>query len=145
MSMDSLLILMGVIGIYLLNGLFRKGSLKRTHAHYSETFFSGVPAYKTFKAIMTFASENGYQIDNVDEQHFAVILNERMTWKSYGFLYPIYVREQAGGTIVEVGVTSKLGKFILINPFNKKVMTVRCERMLNAVKGAVAAFERSDK
>jgi hypothetical protein len=145
MDSTSLLVLMGVIAIYLLNGLFRKGSLRTTHAHYSETFFTDLPPNRTFKVIIAFATQNGYQIDNFDEQRLAVILNERMTWKSYGFLYPIYVHEKATRTMVEVGVTSKLGKVFLISPFIKKDITVRLEHMLNALKGAVSAYEGTDE
>ena len=135
----SFLVLIGIIAIYLFNDQLQKGSIKKTHAHYSETFFTDLTPERTFKAIMAFATQKGYQIDDIDEQHLAVILNERMTWSSYGSFYPIYVREQAGRTVVEVGITSKLGKVFLISPFIKKPVTLRLERMLNAVKVAVFA------
>jgi hypothetical protein len=70
---------------------------------------------------MEFASKSGYRIDDFDEQKLEVILNERMTLTSYGSLYPIYVREQGGRTVVEVGVTSKLGKVFLISPITKSL------------------------
>ncbi len=89
---------------------------------------------------MAFASQNRFRIDDIDEKQFAVILNERMTWNSYGSLYLIYVRVQADKTVVEVGITSKLGKVFLSSPFNKKAVTLRLERMLNALKGVIFAY-----
>ncbi len=139
------LIPLWIFAIFIIKDIIQKGSLKTMQSHYSETFFTDLPPHKTFKAIIAFANQNGYQIDDIDEQHLAVILNERMTWKSYGSFYPIYVHEQATRTMVEVGVTSKSGKIFLISPFVKKVITVRLERMLNAVKGAVFAYERTEK
>jgi hypothetical protein len=136
----SWIILFLVSAISFLNSEFRKGSLKTTRPHYSDTFFTDVPPNKTFKAIMEFATNNGYRIDDFDEQQLAVILNERMTLMSYGSLYPIYVRAQGAGTMVEIGVTSKFPKFFLISPVNKKLVTLRLERMLNGVKGAVFAY-----
>jgi hypothetical protein len=133
------LIALGIISILVINDQIRKGSILKTYAHYSDTFLTDLPPDRTFKAIMAFATQKGYQIDDIDEQHLAVILNERMTWSSYGSFYPIYVREQAGRTVVEVGITSKLGKVFLISPFIKKPVTLRLERMLNAVKVAVFA------
>ncbi len=138
------LIPLWIIGIFIINDQIRKGSLKTTQSHYSETFFTDLPPDRTFKAIMSFAIQNGYRIDDYDEQHLAVILNERITWNSYGSLYPIYVHGQATRTMVEVGVTSKGGKFFLISPFNKKIVTLRLVRMLNAVKDAVFAYERTN-
>jgi len=90
---------------------------------------------------MAFATQNRYQIDDFDEQHLTVIINERMTWQSSGSLYLIHVREQAGRALVEVGIASKLGKVFLFSPLNKRILTLRLERMLNAVKGAVFAYE----
>jgi len=139
------LIALGIFAIFIFNDQIRKGSIKKTIPHYSSTFFSDLPPYRTFKAIITFVTKKGYQIDDIDEVHLAVILNERMTWNSYGSLYPIYIREQAGRTIVEVGITSKLGKSFLFSTFNKRVLALRLERMLNAIKGAVIAYEGIDE
>lgn len=126
--------------LYFWSSEVKKGSLNETIPNYSETFFTDVPPYKTFKVIMKFATMNGYRIDDFDEQKLAVILNERMTLTSYGSLYPIYVRPHGGSTMVEVGVTSKLPRFCLLSPFNRKVLTLRLERMLNAAKSAVFAY-----
>ena len=126
--------------IYFLNSEFRKGSLKKTQPHFTETFLTDVPPYKTFKAIMEFATKQGYRIDDFDDQQLAVILNERMTLMSYGSLYPIYITPQGAKTMVEVGVTSKFPKFFLISPINRKLVTLRLERMLNGIKGAVFAY-----
>lgn len=140
MHFFSWLILFLVVAIYFLNSEFRKGSLKTTRPHYSDTFLTDVSPNKTFKAIMEFATNNGYRIDDFDEQQLAVILNERMTVMSYGSLYSIYVRAQGTGTMVEVGVTSKFPKFFLISPVSKKLVTLSLERMLNGVKGAIFVY-----
>jgi len=126
---------------YFLNAEFRKGSLTKTKAHYQESFITENPSTETFKAILQFAIQNGYRIDDINEQQKSVVLNERMTLTSYGSLYPIYVRENAGKTSVEVGVTSKLGKVFLISPINKKLVTLRLERMVNGVKSSIVAFD----
>lgn len=135
------LIPLWIIALYIINDQIRKGSLKKTRAHYSERFFTNHPPDITFKAIMAFATQNRFRIDDFDEKRLAVILNERMTWNSYGSLYPIYVFEQAGGSMVEVGITKKAGKFSLSSPFVQRVLTLRLERMINALKGAVFAYE----
>ncbi len=133
------------IALFLINDQIRKGSLKKTKAHYSETFFTNRSPIETFKAIMAFATQNRYRIDDFDEKNLAVILNERISWNSYGSLYPIYVHEKASRTEVEVGIISKTGKFFLISPFTQRVLTLRLERMLNAVKGAVFAYGIENK
>jgi len=135
------LIALGIISILVINDQIRKGSILKTYAHYSDTFLTDLPPDRTFKAIMAFATQNRYQIDDFDEQHLTVIINERMTWQSSGSLYLIHVREQAGRALVEVGIASKLGKVFLFSPLNKRILTLRLERMLNAVKGAVFAYE----
>ena len=133
------LITLWIIALFIANSELRKGSLKKTQPHYTESFFTDLPPYKTFKIIMAFATNNGYRIDDFDEENLRVILNERISLTSYGSLYPIYVRDQAGRTMVEVGVTSKLGKIGLLSPFNKKMVTLRHERMFNAIKAAIFA------
>ncbi len=139
------LIPLWIIAFFIIIDVVRKGSLKKTHADYTEKFFTTRSPIETFKAIMAFATQSRYQIDDFDEKELAVILNERMTWNSYGSLYPIYVREQAGRTMVEIGVTSKLGKAFLFSPFNKRILNLRLERMHNAVRGAVFAYERTNQ
>ncbi len=136
---------MAVIGIYLLNGLLKKGSLNKIQVHASETFLTNVSAGNAFKAIRTFAAKNSYKIDDINEEQYALILNEPMTWKSYGFFYPIYVHGYASRTTVEVGITSKLGSLTLLNPYNKKIMATKCKRMLSAIKAEVSVIEKSEK
>ncbi len=141
----SLLIPALIAGIFFWIAETRKGSLKTTQPHYSQTFFTEVPASETFKSIMLFATNNGYRIDDLDEHQLSVILNERMTLTSSGSLYPIYVRQHATRTEVEVGVTSKFGKALLLSPVNKKFVTLRLERMVNAIKGAVFAHNNKER
>jgi hypothetical protein len=129
-------------GIFFWIAETRKGSLKTTKAHYSQTFTTEVPPSQTFKSIMEFATNNGYRIDDFDEQQLTVILNERMTLTSSGSLYPIYIRQYATRTEVEIGVTSKFGKALLISPVNKKFVTLRLARMVSAIKGAIFAQKK---
>ena len=131
--------------IYFWNAATPKGSLKKTQPLYSATFFTKTPPYKTFKIITDFAKQNGYQIDDINELQLALILNERMTMTSWGFLYPIYITEQiVGRTMIEVGITSKLGKFFQIGPLNKQITTLHHENMINAVKDAVLTDDSID-
>ena len=131
--------------IYLWNAVTQKGSLKKTQPLYSATFFTITPPYKTFRIISDFAKQNGYQIDDINEQKLALILNERMTMTSWGFLYPIYITEQiVGRTMIEVGIASKVGKFFQFSPFNRKITTAHLENMFNAVKGAVLTDDSVD-
>lgn len=139
------LIPLWIIAFYIINDQIRKGSLKKTRAQYSDRFFTNHPSDITFKAIMAFAIQNRYRVDDIDEKRLAVILNERMTWNSYGSLYSIYVCEQGGGSMVEVGITSKAGKFSLSSPFVQRVLTLRLERMINALKGAVYAYKGANE
>jgi len=138
----GLILILFSFAYYFLNAELLKGSLKTIRPRYKETFTTETPPVEAFRAIMQFALQNGYRVDDLDEQKLCVILNERMTLTSYGSLYPIYVRENAGKTEVEVGVTSKLGK-ASIGPINNKLITRRLERMLNGIKGAVFAFKKT--
>ena len=135
------LITLLIIAIFVFNSEFQKRSLKKTKPYYSEIFSTDLPPYKTFKTIMAFATNNGYRIDDFDEQNLGLILNERMTLTSYGSLYPIYIRDNTGKTMVEVGVTSKMGNFSMLSPFNRKLVTTRLECMRDAIKDAVCASE----
>jgi hypothetical protein len=134
------LFLFSLIIYYFLNAEFRKGSLKTIRTHYQESFTTETLPLETFKAITQYAIQSGYRIDDFDEQNLSLILNEKMSFSSYGSIYAIYVREQAGKTLVRVGINSKLGRVFLISPINKMAVKLRLERMLNGVKSAVFAF-----
>ena len=129
------------MGWSLFNEEYRKGSLQKTRAHFKSDFVTVAPPLETYKSILQFAHQNGYRIDDFDEQNLSVVLNEKMTLVSYGALYPIYVRESENKTIVEVGITSKLGKVGVISPIDKKLITRRLERTINAIQTSLFAVK----
>jgi hypothetical protein len=135
------IMLIVIFALYFWNAEVRKGSLKTAQPYFTSTFITELPPYRTFKVIMQYATNSSFRINDSDEKTLAMILNERMTLMSCGSLYPIHVREEVGRTIVEVGVTSKFGKGILMRPINKKLLTLRLERIFNDVKSAVYAYE----
>jgi hypothetical protein len=49
-----------------------------------------------------------YTVDDLDRDTRMLVLSSRPTFWSYGFLYPINVVAEDGGTRVEIGVTSRL-------------------------------------
>ena len=139
-----LLILLLFFCWYFLNAEFCKGSLKTIRADYQESFVTEAQPIETFKAIMQYAIQNGYRIDDVDQQKLSLILNERMTLASYGSLYPIYVHESEGKTLVEVGATSKLGRVFRYNPINTYVVTDGLKNMVSNIKSVIIALDTSN-
>jgi hypothetical protein len=80
--------------VFLLNAESRKDLLKKINPDYRITFITEIPPIETFKAIIQLAIQNGYRVDYLDQKNLSVLLNERITFKNVGYLFPIYVREK---------------------------------------------------
>ena len=80
------------------------------------------------KTIIDFASKNGYEVDDVDENRMIIILSDSATFSSYGFFYPIYLSKQdEEKLVVEIGIISKF--FQLDTIINNKH-----EKCVNGIK-----------
>jgi hypothetical protein len=129
-----------ILCAYVVNAEIKKGSLRKTHARFKGIIKTDTSPNDTFNIILQFAFKSGYRVDDIDEKKLCVIFNERMTLTNYGSLYPIFVRNDKGKTIVEVGIISKLG-FFSIGPINNKIIKRHLEYMQNGIKGALIAYK----
>jgi hypothetical protein len=129
-------------GLLLISLIRKKGSLKSTNAKYKKSFISTSSPEETFNLIMRFATQNGHAIDDYDEKNLSLVINRKwdVTGNALIYLYPILVLEEEGKTVVEVGLTHKLGDGFINNPLNLRVFPL--ERMYNEIKNAVSLSNR---
>lgn len=67
------------------------------------------PPAEVMEIVQRFAQDNRYQVDDIDAAKGRIILSDAANRNSWGFFYPIYVSSQeGGGTLVEVGIQSRL-------------------------------------
>lgn len=126
-------------GLFLLNLVVKKGSLKATRAKYQKSFICNSSPIETFNAIMQFAKNSGHRIDDYDKDKLGLVLNRKwdLTGNALTSFYTIFVREDEGKTVVDVGITHKLGFNFVLNPLNFPPL----ERMYNEVRNAVLSTE----
>ncbi len=88
---------------------------------------------------MQFAKNSGHRIDDYDKDQLGIVLNRKwdLTGNSLAWFYPIFVREEEGKTIVDVGITHKSGLNFGLNPTKIPLF----EPMYNEVKNAVLSSE----
>ena len=85
----------------------KKGTSDVSSALRIETITTDLSKTVTLKAIVEFAKSNGYKIDMFDETQFKVLLSDSMTISSWGFFYPIEVKDDNNSTSVIVGIESQ--------------------------------------
>ena len=88
---------------------------------------------ETLKTIIRFAQQSNYKISVIDETKCQLVLDESLTFTSWGFFYPIFVSQSADNTtMIEVGIKSKL---IQVGP----IVSGHHERCVNGIKAALFA------
>lgn len=88
---------------------------------------------KSMKIILQFAKENGYKVEDFDENKGTILLSDSMTLFSNGFFYPIYLAtKNEKTTLIEIGIKSKLMQF---GPMVRRSH----EKCFNGIKAAVFA------
>ncbi len=129
-------------GLLLISLIRKKGSLNSTNAKYKKTFISISSPEETFDLILRFATQKGHTIDDYDNKKLNLVISRKwdITGSALIYFYPIHVREEEGKTVVEVGLTHKLGNNFIIDPFNFRVMPL--DRMYNEIKNAVLLSNR---
>jgi len=59
-----------------------------------------------------------FKVDDRDGQMHTLVLSSSITFGTWGFLYPVFIRaEQGGGSTIEIGISSK---FIQVGPLVTK-------------------------
>lgn len=129
-------------GFFLIKLIRKKGSLESANAKYKKSFISNSSPEETFDLIVRFATQNGHAIEDYDNKNLRLVINRKwdVTGNALIYLYPILIREEESKTVVEVGLTHKLGDNFINNPLNLRVLPL--ERMYTEIKNAVSFSKR---
>lgn len=130
--MGTLLLVIAVIGVLLIVAATRKPSTavgERPNRMLS--FDTSASPSEAARSVVRFAQSSGYAIEEISPNEDSIVVSEPPTLTTWGFLYPILLSEQPnGGTMVEVGVKSKLVQY--------GSLTARShERFVNGIKAAI--------
>jgi len=108
--MDStLLIVIIIIGIFLIPSLRSGKSALKHKPKQLIAFATPRPVEEVAEIVQEFARENAYKLEDVDLTAGRIILSDSASRNSWGFFYPVYISKQdEGGTLVEVGIKSRL-------------------------------------
>ena len=72
------------------------------------TFTTGVPADEVFRTVENVGPSDSYKLGRADSGRGRVILQDGLSWTSFGFYYPVDIAPGADGqTRVTVGIKSK--------------------------------------
>lgn len=111
----------------------RKGSWAlKVKSQRMELFSTIVSPEETLASIIYFAQASGYKISNLDEIENRVVLEESISFWSWGFFYPVFISKQSDGhTSISVGIKSK---FIQRGP----IVARSLKRCVNGIKEALS-------
>lgn len=111
---SSVIIVIGTLviltSVLLLVALARKGSVANTLMTARRLLRSAAPPDAVY-AWITQNRPRGYSVDDTDPSHGIVILSSPPTATTWGFLYPVHVFAEDGGTRVDLGITSRLFQY----------------------------------
>lgn len=132
MGTSLLLVVIAVIGVLLIVAATRKPSTaigERPNRMLS--FDTPASRSEVARSVVRFAQNSGYAIEEISPNEDSIVVSEPPTLTTWGFFYPIFLTDQPnGGTMVEVGVKSKLVQY--------GSLTARShERFVNGVKAAI--------
>jgi hypothetical protein len=132
--METLIIIVVVIGIFLIIAQTRKGSSTLTEKPSNlKSFVANASSEVVLKTIVRFAQQTGYIVDTIEENNGRIALSDSATATSWGFFYPIFLSQQEDGkTLVEIGIKSKA---IQVGP----IVTQHHDKCFNGIKAAVFA------
>ena len=113
---------------YIIAGMRRAPRKKPRHLM---TFTITITPQEALKAVIDFALQTGYEIDDFAETEGRIILSDSISLTSWGFFYPIYVSKNGdGSTLIEVGIKSKA-------PIAGTIALRHQERCFNGVKAFI--------
>ena len=87
-----------------------------------------------YKKLLKYSQNCAYKVESLDEEKHVIVFGDDATLTSYGFLYPIYLSEENGKTIIEIGIKSKAFQ---VGP----IVTKSHEKFVNNIKIAVMNLE----
>ena len=86
------------------------------------------------KAIIKFAADKKYEIDNFDAEEGKIILSKPLSFFSNGFFFPIYISQEKEETLIEIGIVSKA---VQIGPIPRRTL----ERCIHGIKAYLFCAE----
>lgn len=105
-----------VVGIGYAIAASRKGSVKSaTMGSRKLTLHTPLDPASTFARISQIAGR--VKVDDADPQARILVLSTGVTFGTWGFLYPVFIHDESGGSRIEIGCHSK---FIQIGPLVTK-------------------------
>ena len=72
-----------------------------------------------------------YKVDDADPQQHILVLSSGVTLFSWGFLYPVFIRREGSGSVIQVGIQSKFIQWgPIVGRAHRDVVT-RIEKVLS--------------
>ncbi|MFX0209189.1 MAG: hypothetical protein ACFFDT_24610 [Candidatus Hodarchaeota archaeon] len=121
---------------YLISMLRDPQSAVKTKPSHLVEFRTPLSLYDVRSVVTNFARQNGYKIEDVDEDTDRIILSTSPNWSSWGYFYPIYLTQTNGETLIEVGIKSRLFVY-------GSIRTRHLERCVNGIKASIHDFSTS--
>ncbi|MBA3391301.1 MAG: hypothetical protein H0T89_01595 [Deltaproteobacteria bacterium] len=99
-----------VVGLGFLIASSRRGSVASTliGSRRMELHSAADPA-TVFERIRGLGGK--YRTDDADPQRHVVVLSSSPTFATWGFLYPVYIHAEGGGSRIEIGIASRFIQF----------------------------------
>ena len=129
--MDFLIPIIAVIILLLIAASKRGDQLRISDSARLTPIATNLSPDEAFDVVLEFAENNGYTVDNADQDERSIVLNQSASVLSYGAFFPIQIRARADGkTIVEIGAKAKMGSqkqrnFVLSKDHEKCVNGIR--------------------
>ncbi len=118
---------------FLIIAAMKKGTTSMEKPKRIKSFTIKLPIDRAMKAIISYAQNGGYKVDDFNETDGIIILSDSATISSYGAIYPVYLKKESDNSLlVEVGYKTKGSPIAIQNP-------VPHERFFNGIKTALYA------
>lgn len=136
--MEHIIIGVVIAAIFFLFASMKRGKSNMEKPSKIKSFTTEIPLEKALKIVIQFAQNGGYKVDDFDNNQGVIILSDSTTLTSYGYIYPIYFKEQSDSTIlIEVGIKSKSTQLYGFDAPH--------ERCFNGIKTAIFANYDNNK
>ena len=120
-----------IIAVFLIIAGMR-GAPRKKLRHLT-SFTTTMNIKEAMKAVIDFALQGGYRIDDFEETEGRIILSDSVSTTSWGFFYPIYLSKNDNGSIlIEVGIRGKA-------PIAGTIALRHKERCFNGLKAFIFA------
>lgn len=120
-----------IIAVFSIIAAMRRAPRKKPR--HMMSFTTTITPQEALKAVIDFALQRGYEIDDFAETEGRIILSDSVSLTSWGFFYPIYVSKNGdGSTLIEVGIRGKA-------PIAGTIAIRHQERCFNGLKAFIFA------